>query len=171
MVVLTVALMLIAQEQARHDLAQWYPETPHHYQPPAMSLAFAINLPAYFVFEPMELTLNRFLRPPIYVHWILGVVVTALLWYLVGLWFDRRLGLGGPRAPLLKKVPRLLLWPVALLFGAMWLYSVNPGTFFWVFLRGSIYKLAYWPWLAFAAVVLFEKWRPWQRLSSLKAQH
>jgi hypothetical protein len=71
------------------------PRTWPHVPPKAFQLALALNLPAALAALPVGLAGN--LLPPRYRHPWMGVALTGLLvpplWYCVGGWLDRRIGL------------------------------------------------------------------------------
>jgi TRAP-type C4-dicarboxylate transport system permease small subunit len=127
-------------------------------------LAILLSLPAALVVRLVEwlLPFGTFPKP---VKIALFTPAIAVLWYLVGLWLDRRLGL----APVSPKIPHrfwryALLIALALLLSAIGLFLfwhlVDP--FAWTDPIGSFLLLA---WLVFGAVVIIVQVRGWWVLS------
>lgn len=176
---LFVALVLVSFEQdrlrrvERENTNGWYIE---ELGPPfPMEVCVAINAPALFVaLAPLVvLDLTGSATDSEVAVLIVGGISVALLWYVVGLWIDRRLGLvAAPPKRLPGPFRRVFAWAVwAILVGAtaMFSYALYGGAM--PHARSSGISLAGWIWfLAIVYLLQLLRWRALAREESSTSQ-
>lgn len=131
---------------------------------PIWRLYEAINLPVLVVVGVFREQIGWFSPVPEIVDLLAAAVLVVALWYHIGLWLDRRLGLEPPRDYLPDTLGRAVGWLVLLIAVVVSLFLLVSFVS-----RPSIAGASRLPvaaWCGFGAVVVALKIRRWRRLAS-----
>lgn len=136
----------------------------HYYGPVPVVVCESINLPAILVAGALELLFPEMK----WLSYVGAAIAVAGLWYLLGLWLDRRLGLlpPGTRRPRGSLV-RVLAWVALIILGG---FSVIVFAFL---LLGETHhgwptlvaRIALMVWSAFGAMIFGLRIREWRKMA------